>query len=114
MHKEATWNPKEFMGEDDQPISRLAQLCMDNDKVTLPDGTYMVRSEGGFSLRNRNGHEIKAYSGVSDDIARGAAVQMLDSSAQSRHPESVGGHRRFANLEKVREGKSIDDRRPLR
>lgn len=105
------WNPSDFMK--DAPVSRLAQACMDNPKVTLPDGTHIVTHETGYSICNRNGHEIEQLSGVSKDVALSVAQRALDASAGSRHPHSVGGRRRFTSFDKVKEGKSIDDRRPL-
>lgn len=105
------WNPQEFMEE--QPIGRLAQACMDSDRVNLPDGTHITRESTSFVIRNRHGREIQAHTGTSKEAARSAAQHALDASAMSRHPKSIGGHRRFASLQKAREDKPLDSRAPI-
>lgn len=106
-----TWSPAEFLsGDGDAPVGRLAQTCLDNPSVRLPDGTTIERDESGFTIVNRNGKEVARYEDTSERGARTTAASVLDLSAQSRHPESVGGHRRFASLNKMREGKSLDKR----
>lgn len=102
------WNPQEFM--DEQPVARLAQACMDSERVNLPDGTHITREDTGYVLRNRHGREMQTHTGTSKEAARSAAAHALDASAMSRHPKSIGGHRRFTSLQKARDNKPLDSR----
>jgi hypothetical protein len=105
---EVTWDVAPFM--DDEPIGRLAQRALDTKKVTLPDGTYIEKVDGGFSLYNRTGKEIGKYQGDTKEVARTVAAATLNASAQSRHPDSVGGKRRYMSFGKLKEGKPMEGR----
>jgi hypothetical protein len=103
---EVAFDPAKFMS--DEPIGRLAQRCLDNAKVILPDGTYIERTDGGFNIVNRNGKELAKYTGVDLEVARGAATAVLNASAKSRHPQSVGGRRVYASFEKLKQNKPLE------
>lgn len=100
------WDPNQFINE--QPVGRLAQQLQDNRKVEFPDGTHITKEPTGFAIRNRAGMQMGFHDGVSKEAARSAAQHALDASAGSRHPKSVGGHRRFSSLQKVRDNKPIE------
>lgn len=103
---EVAFDPADFMA--DEPVGRLAQRCLDNAKVSLPDGTYIERTESGFNIVNRNGHELAKHEGSDLEVARGAATAVLNASAQSRHPKSVGGKRVYASFEKLKANKPLE------
>lgn len=101
------WDPNQFINE--QPVGRLAMQIQDNRRTDFPDGTQITNESHGFAVRNRHGREMSFHNGTSKESARSAAQHALDSSAQSRHPKSVGGKRRFKNLEKVKQKQPLEE-----
>lgn len=101
------WDPNQFINV--PTVAALANNLAEARRIDFPDGTQITKEATGFAVRNRHGRQMGFHDGTSKESARSAAQHALDASAGSRHPKSVGGKKRYANLQKVKESKPLPD-----